>query len=54
MPIKELSKSVQYEFQYNYVKIKNCEKVKLFYVDTDSFTAHIKTDNICKNFAEGV
>ena len=28
------------------------EKVKLCYMDTDSFIVYIKTDDICKNFTE--
>ena len=36
------------EFQYDYVKPKNCEKAKLFYMDTDSSIVQIKTDDIYK------
>ena len=35
-----------YEFQYDYVKLKYREDVKLIYVETDSFIAYIKTSNI--------
>ena len=40
------------EFQYDYVKLKYGEKVKLCYMDTDSFTVYIKTDHIYKDVAE--
>ena len=33
-------------------KLKYGEKVKLCYMDTDSFIVYIKTDDICKNFTE--
>ena len=42
------------EFQYDYVKPKYGEKVKLCYMDTDSFTVYIKTDHIYKDVAEDV
>ena len=43
-----------YELCYDYVKPKYGEKVKLFYIDTDSFIVYIKTDNIYKDVAEDV
>ena len=43
-----------YELCYDYVKPKYGEKVKLFYIGTDSFIAYIKIDNIYKDVAEGV
>ena len=36
------------------MKPKYGEKVKLCYVDTDSFTVYIKTDHIYKDVAEDV
>ena len=41
-----------YEFWYDYVKPKYGEKVKLCYMDTDSFIAYIKIDDIYKDVAE--
>ena len=43
-----------YEFWYDYVKPKYGEKVKLCYMDTDSFIVYIKTDDIYKDIAEDV
>ena len=43
-----------YEFWYDYVKLKYDKKVKLYYMDTDSFIVYIKTDDIYKGIAEDV
>ena len=43
-----------YEFWYGYVKPKYGRKAKLSYMDTDSFIAYIKTENIYKDVAENV
>ena len=39
----ELSKTVMYEFWFDYVKPKYCEKAKLCYMDTGSFIAYLKS-----------
>ena len=39
----DLSKTVIFEFWYDYVKPKYGENVKLCYMDTDSFIVHVKT-----------
>ena len=54
LPILELSKTLMYEFWYDYVKPKYGEKAKLCYMDTDSFIAYTKTDDIYKDIAEDV
>ena len=43
-----------YEFWYNYAKPRYDENAKLCYVDTGSFIAHVKTDDIYKDTAEDV
>ena len=43
-----------YEFQYDYAKHKYSEETKLCYMDTDSFIAYIKTDDIYKDVVEDV
>ena len=46
--ILKLSKIIMYKFWFDYVKLKYGEKAKLCYMDTDSFIAYIKTDEICE------
>ena len=43
-----------HEFWYDYVKQNYEETTKLCYIDTESFTVYIKTDNMCKDIAEDV
>ena len=54
LSILELSKISMCEFWYDYVKLKIGEKAKLCYMDTDSFIAHIKTDNIYEDITQDV
>ena len=42
----DLSKTVMYEFWYDYLKPKYGENIKLCYMDTESFIVHVKTDDI--------
>ena len=44
LSILELSKILMYEFWYVYVKPRYGEKVKLCYINTDSFIVYIKTE----------
>ena len=54
LSILELCNILMYEFWYDYVKLKYGEKVKLCYMDIDSFLAYIKIDDIYKDIAEYV
>ena len=54
LSILELSKILMYGFWYDHVKPKYGEKAKLCYIDTDSFTVHVKTDDIYKDIAGDV
>ena len=54
LTILDLSKTVIYEFWYDYVKSKYGENTKLCYMDTYSFIIHVKTDDIYKDIAEDV
>ena len=49
-----LSKTVMYEFWYDYVKLKHGENAKLCCMATGSFIVHVKTDDIYKVIAEYV
>ena len=44
--ILDLSKSVMYEFWYDYVKPKYDENTTLCYMDTDTFIFRVKTEDI--------
>ena len=54
LSILDLSKTVMYEFWYDYVKPKYGENAKYFYMDTGSFIVPVKADNIYKDIAEDV
>ena len=43
--ISDLSKTLIYEFWYDYLKPMYGDKIRLCYIDTDSFIMHIKTDD---------
>ena len=45
LSILEISKTLIYEFWYDYMKPKYGDNVKLCYMDTDSFIMHIKTED---------
>ena len=45
-----ISKTLMYEFWYNYLKPKYGDRVKLCYTDTDSFIIYVKTED----FFEGI
>ena len=53
LSILDLSKTIIYNFWYDYVKPKY-GKAKLCYMDTDSFIVYIKTGDIYKDTAENV
>ena len=52
LSILDLSKTVIYEFWYDYVKPKYSKYAKLCYMDRDSFIVHVKTEDIFKGTAE--
>ena len=54
LSILDLSKTVMYEFWYDYINRKYGEKARLRYIDTDSFIVYIRTDDIYKGIAEDV
>ena len=54
LPILEISKTLMYEFWYDYMKPKYGDNVKLCYMDTDSFILHVKTEDFYKDIADDV
>ena len=52
--ILDLSKTLMYEFWYDYIKPKYGDKARLCYMDTDSFVMNIKTEDFYKDIASDV
>ena len=54
LPILEISKTLMYEVWYDYMRPKYGDKVKLCYMDSDSFITHVKTEDLYKDIADDV
>ena len=54
MPILDISKTLMYKFQYDYIKSKYGDRAKLFYTDTDSFIIYIITEDFYEDIANDV
>ena len=54
LSILEISKTLMYEFWYDYMKPKYANNVKLCYMDTDSFIINIKTNGFYKDISNDV
>ena len=52
--ILDISKTLMYEFQYDYIEPKYGDKAKLYYTDTDSFTINIKTEDFFEDISNDV
>ena len=52
LSILEISKTLMYEFRYDYIKPKYGDNEKLCYMYTDSFIMHIKTEDFYKDIAD--
>ena len=54
MSVLDISRTLMYEFWYDYIKPKYKEKAKLCYMDTDSFIINIFTEDIFKDYNNDV
>ena len=54
LSILEISKTLMYEFWYDYIKPKYQCNSKLCYMDTYSFIMYIKTEDVHENIANDV
>ena len=54
MSILDISKTLMYDFWYDYIKPKFQNNAKLCYMDTDSFVIHIKTEDFYEDIADDV
>ena len=52
--VLDISKTLMYEFWYDYIKPKYGEKAKLCYMDTDSFIMFIETEDFYKDVSNDV
>ena len=52
--ILDISKTLMYEFWYDYIKPKYGDNARLCYMDTDSFIIHIITEDFYKDIANDV
>ena len=54
MSILDISKTLMYEFWYEYIKPKYKDNAKLCYMDADNFIISIKTEDFYKDIANDV
>ena len=54
LSILEISKTLMYEFWYDYIKQKYQQNTKQCYIDSDSFIIHVKTEDIYEDIADNV
>ena len=52
--ILDLSKTLMYEFHYDYMRPEYVSKVNLFYMGTDSFVYEIETEDFYRDIAKDV
>ena len=54
MSVLDISKTLMYEFWYDYINLKYQGRAKLCYMDTESNVIHIKTEDFYEDIAADV
>ena len=54
MSILDISKTLMYEFWYDYIKLKYQDRAKLCYMGTESFVIYTKTEDFYEDIANDV
>ena len=54
MCILDLSKTLMYDFHFNYILPKCAERAKLLFADTDSLAYEIQTEDFYKDISEDI
>ena len=54
MCIWDISKTLVFDFHYNYIKNKYGDRAKLLFTDTDSLAYEIKTENLYADITDDV
>ncbi|XP_065668188.1 uncharacterized protein LOC136088409 [Hydra vulgaris] len=54
MCILDLSKTLMYEFHYDYIKKNYADRAKLLFTDTDSLAYEVKTEDFCSDISEDI
>ena len=54
LAILDISKTLMYDFWYDYLKPKYGDKAKLCHIDTDRFINHTETEDFYKDIANDV
>ena len=52
--ILDLSKTLMFDFHYNYIRKKYSDKAELMFTDTDSLLYHIHTDDFYKDISKDI
>ena len=50
MCILDVSKTLMYDFRYNYIKKKHDDRTKLLFTDTDGLTYEIEAEDVYQDF----